>query len=435
MEDGRLFVVTVASEKGGVGKTTIATNLAVYLKALNEDLPVTIFSFDNHFSVDNMFAIGNHRGASVSRIFSDESLDALVQMGEYGVQFMVSERNLEPPDDNIAHLGRVLARGDLSGILVIDTRPILDYFTRSALLAADLVLVPVKDRPSLVNVAALQQAMADDGNDPERLWLVPSLIDGRTRLKEKDIGIHDFLVYSAGERDFQVVDTLVSKSPKVESLTTHFSSRIYPVLTHARGTRVHGQMRDLAAFVNSQYSKSRQPDRKPPVRLLAAVEDMPPGRASHLSGECPGCGLRVTGQDGFFYQDLRHHQTGFFHNSCLDQLLVNAEAQMLMPERGGVLFALPDTGLIGEEGDVSLSLYDEDGDEIVTENVTLETSARIMEMMRAATGRDDSEMFREMILVALDPEPPLFFLEDEGAHRFSVLRKKVLADLRLREQL
>ena len=47
----RPFVVTVASEKGGVGKTTIATNLAVYLKALHEDLPVTIASFDNHFSI------------------------------------------------------------------------------------------------------------------------------------------------------------------------------------------------------------------------------------------------------------------------------------------------------------------------------------------------------------------------------------------------
>ncbi len=65
MEPGRPFVITIASEKGGVGKTTLATNLAVYLKALAEDLPVTIVSFDNHFSVDNMFAIGPRRGAYI----------------------------------------------------------------------------------------------------------------------------------------------------------------------------------------------------------------------------------------------------------------------------------------------------------------------------------------------------------------------------------
>ena len=51
------YIVTISSEKGGVGKTTLATNLAIYLKALHEDLPVTLLSFDNHFSVDQMFRI------------------------------------------------------------------------------------------------------------------------------------------------------------------------------------------------------------------------------------------------------------------------------------------------------------------------------------------------------------------------------------------
>lgn len=429
MQDTGLFVVTVASEKGGVGKTTISTNLAVYLKALCEDLPVTILSFDNHFSVDNMFAIGEHKGRSVSDIFSGRPLDEMVQLGEYGVQFMVSERRLTPPDDDTAHLGKVLARDELSGILVIDTRPILDYFTASALLAADLVLVPVKDRPSLVNAAALQEVLTEGGGDGDNLWLVPSLIDGRTKLKDRTVGIHDFLVYSARERDFQVVDTYVSKSPKVESLTTSFSSRIYPVLTHGRGTSVHRQMRELASFVAGQYSARDKPDRKPPRRVLDSVEAIPPGRASHLAGECPGCGRRVTGQDGYFYQDLRHHQTGFLHNSCLELLLANTELQTLMPERGGLVFHLPDTGLTGEEGDVAISLFDEEGDEIVTESVAVESAEKIMQMLRKATDRDEAEMFREMILVAIDPEPPLAFLEGEGAGRFAKLRKQILLDL------
>jgi len=182
MAEDALFVVTVASEKGGVGKTTIATNLAVYLKALCEDLPVTIASFDNHFSVDNMFAIGGRSGRTVAALFDQAPLEQAVSLGEYGVGFLRSERRfeLDQPDDH-ARLRRKLAASGLRGILVLDTRPLLDGLTRQALEAADLVLVPVKDRPSLVNAASVVAAAGDNGSGG-RVWLVPSLIDGRLRL-------------------------------------------------------------------------------------------------------------------------------------------------------------------------------------------------------------------------------------------------------------
>ena len=91
----RPYVVTVSSEKGGVGKTTLATNLAIYLKALNEEMPVTLFSFDNHFSVDRMFRIGRRepRG-DVLTLLSGQSVEDVVETGEYGVQFIPSSRRL-----------------------------------------------------------------------------------------------------------------------------------------------------------------------------------------------------------------------------------------------------------------------------------------------------------------------------------------------------
>ena len=63
------YIVTISSEKGGVGKTTLATNLAIYLKALHEELPVTLLSFDNHFSVDQMFSINRSRTKMMSAPF------------------------------------------------------------------------------------------------------------------------------------------------------------------------------------------------------------------------------------------------------------------------------------------------------------------------------------------------------------------------------
>ena len=144
----RPFVVAVASEKGGVGKTTIATNLAVYLKALREDLPVTIASFDNHFSLDQMFALGPRSDNSVAGLFEDEAPAELITLGQYGVQYIPSARRLQPPPFPPAWLRRRLYSAAITGILILDTRPILDWFTEAALLAADLVLVPVKDRAS-----------------------------------------------------------------------------------------------------------------------------------------------------------------------------------------------------------------------------------------------------------------------------------------------
>ena len=64
-----------------------------------------------------------------------------------------------------------------------------------------------------------------------------------------------------------------------------------------------------------------------------------------------------------------------------------------------------------------------------------DSAERIMAMLRTATGREETEMFREMLLVAIDPQPPIGFLEGEGAGRFATLRKQVLADLRAKEKL
>src|SRR5512141_2511465 len=89
------YIITISSEKGGVGKTTLATNLAIFLKALDENLPVSIFSFDNHFTIDKMFAI---KGQKPDRDVADLLLETpghdLLCTGQYGVNYIPSSAAL-----------------------------------------------------------------------------------------------------------------------------------------------------------------------------------------------------------------------------------------------------------------------------------------------------------------------------------------------------
>jgi chromosome partitioning protein len=424
---GKLFVVTVASEKGGVGKTTIATNLAVYLKALREDLPVTIASFDNHFSVDNMFAIDRTGKGSVAGLLNSRTPHRQLCLGEYGVQYFPSERTLPPLRGQVEKLGEKLAATELEGVLILDTRPILDEYTISALLAADLVLVPVKDRASLVNAGALRQARAAYARAEEQFWLVPSLIDGRLRL-QGEIGMHEYLRCNAQERDYQVFDGYIAKSPKVEGLASGFSSRIPAIITHARGTQVHRQFRQLADFVLRQFDQARS-TRASQGRSEQLLQLASPGAVRRLQVECPVCRSVIYGDEGEMYLHLRSRRRGFIHGGCLRRLLAGTEMQPLLQDSGLLVLDVTGRGLGGGRERFQLSLHDRDGAEQVSEMIGQNGQKMFAAFLAAVTAMVPEEMVRDLVLVTLSDEAPAGFLSGPGRARFRALRRSVLRAL------
>jgi chromosome partitioning protein len=423
----KLFVVTVASEKGGVGKTTIATNLAVYLKALREDLPVTIASFDNHFSVDNMFAISRSGKGSVAGLLSSKVPQRQVKLGEYGVQYFPSERALPPLRGKVEKLGAQLAASDLEGVLVLDTRPILDDYTISALLAADLVLVPVKDRASLVNAGALRQTRETYGRPAEQFWLVPSLIDGRLRI-QGEVGMDEYLRYNAGERNYQVFAGHISKSPKVEGLASGFSSRIPAVITHARGTQVHRQFRALAEFVLRQFEQGGATHAER-VRVAQLCKDAAPGALSRLQPECPVCLAASHGEAGELYLHLRSRRRGFVHQECFNSLLAGTDLETLLEDTGVLVLDVTGSGLSGGPGSCQLSLFDSSGAELLSEQVSQAGRKLLDPFLAQVTGLEAAEMVREIVLLTLTRNAPVAFLSGVGRERYRGLRKLVLRTL------
>lgn len=330
------YVITVSSEKGGVGKTTLATNLAIYLKALNENLPVTIFSFDNHFTVDRMFEIkGQRLTGSVADLLMESPPRDLIHTGQYGVGYIPSSASLNDLKGSIRGpmvLARLLAASRIPGVLIIDTRPDLDMLTQNALFAADRAIIPVKDMPSLENCRNIFALFEQRGLDRKSLSLIPCLVDERIKFDGPFNDQKTLLKAYAINRGYRCLDVYISKSPKVESLNTNPDGKIYPILTHAKWTEVHGQFAQLAQILINEYNATTEPRSLLFHKWLQTEESRKKeeffARLSGIKSQCLLCGKPVSddgnGRHSFYFEVSDGSAAGFFEEECfLTMLMTN----------------------------------------------------------------------------------------------------------------
>lgn len=327
------FIITISSEKGGVGKTTLATNLAIYLKAIREDLPVTIFSFDNHFTIDRMFEIKGqrHKGSVHDMLLGENTAAALVHSGQYGVGFIPSSTELSDIQERFKGpmtLAQMMAESGLSGIIIIDTRPDLNILTQNALYAADRVLIPVKDMPSLENCKNIFALFDQRGIDKKSLALLPCLIDERIKFEGVFKDQKTLLRACAANRGYRCMDTYISKSPKVESLNTNPEGKIYPVLTHARGTDVHNQFTEISRDILKSFDSTSEPRSCLYAQWLSEKESQKKAtylaRLEGLSADCLICGDTLAKKQkprGFYYETSDRAIRGFLHSDCFADML------------------------------------------------------------------------------------------------------------------
>ena len=151
-------IIAVSNLKGGVGKTTIAINLAAALAA---------------------------RRSSAILVDADSQGSARDWAGGGALPFVVHFQPLEARQDVARWIGRVRALAAGADYLVIDTPPHVGDVAAAALAVAALVLIPVGPslldiRPARDALELVDEARRQRGSRQPRALLVPSRVDRRT---------------------------------------------------------------------------------------------------------------------------------------------------------------------------------------------------------------------------------------------------------------
>jgi cellulose biosynthesis protein BcsQ len=264
--------ITLTSNKGGVGKTTLTVNLAVLLRTMRPEAPVLVIGLDDQDLIDRMFVTGGEPpGADVADVLRGADLGAAVRRGRFGVDYVPTSPGVAELKRSLTRphlLADALARSGRNGLVLIDTKSDLEVLTQNAIWASDLALVPVTDQTSLVEAEKVVRLLEGWGRPHTRLRLVLSLVDLRIKYAGAEHGdVLALLLAQIRARGLPLLESFLSRSPRIEALNTNAEGRPLPICEQARGSLVHTQLRHLAEEV---------------LRALADLEAAPEPRERRL---------------------------------------------------------------------------------------------------------------------------------------------------------
>jgi len=216
-------IVAIANQKGGVGKTTTAINLAASLAA--NDLRILVIDSDPQGNATT--GLGGTKDPSRPSLYQillggAEITEAVVRTGFEGLDLVPGDKNLvganlelvDTPRREYRLQEKITAVRPGYDFILIDCPPALDLLTLNALIASDSVLIPIQcEFFALEGISELMdtiQRIRDSfGHALEIEGILLTMFDDRTNLTRQ---------VATDLRDFfreQVFDTIIPRSVRL----------------------------------------------------------------------------------------------------------------------------------------------------------------------------------------------------------------------------
>ena len=222
-------VISVTNQKGGVGKTTTAINLAYYLSKSGKK--TLLIDFDPQGNATSGFGINKNDLIYTSSevVAGSCTLDAAILPTDYKNLFVVptvpalanTEAELSQADKRFSRLKTAIASSDYNfDYIIIDSPPSLSLLTVNGLIASNYILLPVQTEfYALEGLGQLLETvkLIRKGMNPELdlIGVLPTMVDSRTVLSSQ---VHEEI-----KKHFpgKVFDTVIPRNIRVAEARSH----------------------------------------------------------------------------------------------------------------------------------------------------------------------------------------------------------------------
>ena len=230
----------VGNQKGGSGKTITTVNLGYSFSLLKQK--VLLIDLDPQNNTTPFFSKANQNGKTVWDVMNEpEKVKRCIYHSRYpGIDIIKGDTGLCESDvKDMNWLCKVLQRLDTTyDVCVIDTRPVFENITTSALRAADVLLTPAcLDKFCRDNLNLVDSYVMKFQEEHELEWKVfATKVD--TQRKAQKSTYEDLL----SKHEYPFMETCISRSAVVDNALDFYK----PVMKHRSKSEVAQDYMDLA---------------------------------------------------------------------------------------------------------------------------------------------------------------------------------------------